>query len=114
MGTCGTIGTFLGLGIDIRHITFVSGNIALGWYGSGFNAPTAMLVWAVIGLGLVGFMNFMVSFSLSLLLAFRSRNIPLKETLELIKATWRYFRSFPMEFFLPTPSGVVVEKNEEK
>jgi site-specific recombinase len=73
-----------------------------------------MLVWAVIGLGLVGFMNFMVSFSLSLLLAFRSRNIPLKETLELIKATWRYFRSFPMEFFLPTPSGVVVEKNEEK
>ncbi len=114
MGTCGTIGTFLGLGIDIRHITFVSGNIALGWYGSGFNAPTAMLVWAVIGLGLVGFMNFMVSFSLSLLLAFRSRNIPLKETLELIKATWRYFRSFPMEFFLPTPSGVVVEKSEEK
>lgn len=114
MGTCGTIGVFLGLGIDIRHITFVSGNIALGWYGSEFNAPTAMLVWAIIGLGLVGFMNFMVSFGLSLLLAFRSRNIPLKEIFELVKATWRYFRSFPMEFFLPASNGVTVEQQEEK
>ena len=102
MGTCGTIGVFLGLGIDIRHITFVSGSIALGWYGSGFDAPTSMLVWAFIGMWLIGFMNFIVSFSLSLFLAFRSRNIPFRETRELTKATWRYFKSFPMEFFLPT------------
>lgn len=107
MGTCGTIGAFLGLGIDIRHITFVSGNIALGWYGSDFGAPVNMLVWAFIGMWLIGFMNFLVSFSLSLFLAFRSRNIPFKETKDLIKATWRHFRSFPLEFFLPTSSGVV-------
>lgn len=107
MGTCGTIGAFIGLGIDIRHITFVSGSIALGWYGSGFTAPTSMLIWAFVGMWLIGFMNFMVSFSLSLLLAFRSRNIPLKETKELGKATWKYFKSFPVEFFLPTSNGVV-------
>src|SRR5690606_10443633 len=45
MGTCGTIGTFIGLDIDIRHITFVSGNIALGIYGSGFAASIPMMVW---------------------------------------------------------------------
>ncbi len=109
MGTCGTIGAFIGLGIDIRHITFVSGNIALGWYGSGFNAPVNMLIWAFVGMWLIGLMNFLVSFSLSLFLAFRSRNIPLKETKDLIKATWRHFKSFPMEFFLPT-SSVIVDK----
>ncbi len=107
MGTCGVLGTFLGLGIDIRHITFVSGNIALGLYGSGFEASASLMIWAFIGLWLIGFMNFMVSFSLSLLLAFRSRNIPLSETKELAKATWRYFKNFPMEFFLPTASSAV-------
>ncbi|MHC5202046.1 recombinase [Myroides sp. LJL119] len=111
MGSCGVLGAFLGLGIDIRHITFVSGNIALGLYGSGFDAPVSMLVWAFIGLWLIGFMNFMVSFSLSLLLAFRSRDIPFSETKELAKATWRYFKSFPMEFFLPTATSVVNEPN---
>ncbi|MTG97565.1 recombinase [Myroides sp. BIT-d1] len=111
MGTCGTIGAFLGLGIDIRHITFVSGNIALGLYGSGFAAPVEMLVWAFIGMWMIGFMNFMVSFSLSLLLAFRSRNIPFKETKDLARVTWRHFKSFPMEFFLPTSSGVVENPN---
>ncbi|MDR0229133.1 MAG: site-specific recombinase [Flavobacteriaceae bacterium] len=114
MGSCGAIGTFLGLGIDIRHITFVSGNIALGFYGSGFDAPTAMLVWAFVGMWLIGAMNFTVSFGLSLLLAFRSRNIPFKETKELFKATIRYFKSFPMEFFLPTSSTVVSTDNGDK
>ncbi|MHC5308481.1 site-specific recombinase [Myroides sp. LJL116] len=111
MGTCGILGTFLGLGIDIRHITFVSGNIALGLYGSGFEASASLLIWAFIGLWLIGFMNFMVSFSLSLLLAFRSRNIPFSETKDLARATWRYFKSFPMEFFLPTASSMVDNSN---
>ncbi len=108
MGTCGAIGTFLGLGIDIRHITFVSGNIALGFYGSGFDAPNSMLIWAFIGMWLIGFMNFTVSFGLSLFLAFRSRNIPFSETKELAKSTLKYFKSFPSEFFLPTGSTVEV------
>lgn len=113
MGTCGAIGVFLGLGIDIRHITFVSGNIALGFYGSGFDAPVSMLVWAFIGMWLIGAMNFTVSFGLSLLLAFRSRNIPFKETKELFKATLRYFKNFPAEFFLPTSNPVINPLTEE-
>lgn len=111
MGTCGTIGVFLGIGIDIRHITFVSGNIALGLYGSGFAAPTNMLVWAFIGMWLIGMMNFMVSFGLSILLAFRSRNIPIKETKELAKATWRHFKNFPMEFFFPVSDSIIENPN---
>lgn len=110
MGTCGAIGTFLGIGIDIRHITFVSGNIALGFYGSGFDAPTSMLVWAFIGMWLIGFMNFTVSFGLSLFLAFRSRNIPFSETKKLAGSTWKYFKTFPSEFFIPTGTTVEVKK----
>ncbi|UYW00873.1 site-specific recombinase [Flavobacterium agricola] len=38
LGCTGTIGVFLGINIDIRHITFASGNFALGLYGKGFDA----------------------------------------------------------------------------
>lgn len=101
MGSCGPIGLFLGIGIDIRHITFVSGNIALGWYGSNFMAPHSLMIWAFIGMWLIGLMNFLVSFGLSLTLAFRSRNIPFSQTLDLSKAVWRYFKRRPYEFFFP-------------
>ena len=101
MGTWGIIGAFLGLDRDSRHITLVSGNYALGIYGSGFTAEIGLLFWAFIGIWLVGFMNFTVSFGLSLLLAFRSRNIPFRETIDLAKSTWNYFKSFPLEFILP-------------
>lgn len=112
MGTCGAIGIFLGIGIDIRHITFVSGNIALGYYGSGFDAPHSMLIWAFIGMWLIGFVNFAVSFGLSLFLAFRSRNIPISETKDLVISTWNYFKNFPSEFFIPT--GEVESKEKVK
>lgn len=106
MGSCGILGAFVGLDIDIRHITFVSGNVALGWYGSGYEAPAYLMFWAVIGIWVVGMMNFLVSFSMSLLLAFRSRNIPFREVTDLTKSTWTYFKTFPYEFFLPPAKEV--------
>ena len=36
MGSTFSIVSFLGLDLDIRHITFVSGNIAMGLYGTHF------------------------------------------------------------------------------
>lgn len=113
MGSAGSIGVFLGLNIDVRHITFVSGNIALGLYGADFAVSTSMLVWAFIGLWVVGFFNFIVSFSLSLGLAFRSRNIPWTEVFPLIRSIWTHFKNFPAEFFLPV-SEVVVESTDKK
>lgn len=113
MGSAGSIGVFLGLNIDVRHITFVSGNIALGLYGADFAVSTSILVWAFIGLWVVGFFNFIVSFSLSLGLAFRSRNIPWTEVFPLIRSIWTHFKNFPAEFFLPV-SEVVVESTDKK
>jgi hypothetical protein len=38
-----------------------------------------MILWASAGIVLIGLVNFLVSFTLSMSLAFRSRNIPLTE-----------------------------------
>lgn len=101
MGSTVIIGLFLGLNLDIRHITFASGNLALGLYGSGFNVENYMIFWGIFGIGVIGLVNFIVSFGLSLGLAFRSRNIPLYELFYVSLSVWKHFRQRTFSFFLP-------------
>ncbi|MFG4002173.1 site-specific recombinase [Flavobacterium aquidurense] len=109
MGSTVFIGIFFGLNIDIRHITFASGNFAMGLYGAGLYVTRDVFLWSILGIGLIGLVNFMVSFSLSLGLAFRSRNIPLSELRQVAKAIFRYFRSKPLHFFFPPKNSAVSE-----
>ncbi|MGE6355941.1 site-specific recombinase [Flavobacterium sp. NPDC079362] len=107
MGSTVFIGIFFGLNIDIRHITFASGNFAMGLYGADFYVTRDVFLWSVLGIGLIGLVNFTVSFSLSLGLAFRSRNIPLSELRQVARAIFRYFRSKPLQFFFPPKNNAV-------
>lgn len=101
MGSTASVGFFLGLDLDIRHITFVSGNLALGLYGANFNVSDEMLFWGIFGIGVIGLVNFLVSFGLSMGLAFRSRNIPLSELRLVASAVWKHFKRRPGSFFFP-------------
>lgn len=101
MGSVGMVGAFFGLPLDIRHITFAAGNLGLALVGMDWHMTTIMVVTSVIGIGLIGFMNFIVSFGLSLTLALRSRGVAVAELLPIIMAVWRYFLHFPMAFFFP-------------
>lgn len=120
MGSIGSIGLFLGLNLDIRHITFASGNLALGLYGANYAVSNSMLFWGIFGIGIIGLVNFMVSFSLSLGLAFRSRAISLFEVKFVVASIWNHFKSRPVSFFFPTEKknkSVTVENylsSEEK
>lgn len=113
MGSTASIGLFFGLNLDIRHITFASGNLALGLYGADFMVTLQILLWGIIGIGVIGLVNFLVSFALSLGLAFRSRNIPLFEIRFIISSIWRHFKKKPMSFFFPSENKTksVVEEN---
>ena len=102
MGSTASIGIFLGLNLDIRHITFASGNLALGLYGANYNVSGGMLFWGIFGIGVIGLINFLVSFSLSMGLAFRSRNIPFSEVRPIISSIWTHFKRKPSTFFFPS------------
>ena len=102
MGSAASIGLFLGLDLDIRHITFASGNLALALYGANYVVSNYMIFWGVFGIGLIGLVNFIVSFSLSLGLAFRSRAISLFELRFVTVSIWQHFKSKPVSFFFPT------------
>lgn len=101
LGSTASLGLFFGINLDIRHITFASGNFALGLYGNHFSVNFWSLFWSIIGIGLIGFINFIVSFSLSMFLALRSRNIPFSELRLLNKSIFYYFKRAPLNFFFP-------------
>ncbi len=101
MGSVGTIGIIIGLNLDIRHITFAAGNFALGLYGYDFVMSGYDVFHSILGIGAIGFINFSVSFALSLILALRSRGIRLTELKDVIYAIKKRFFKKPMSFFYP-------------
>jgi len=102
MGSVASFGVFFGLNLDIRHITFASGNLALGLFGNDFQISVWMLTLSILGIGIIGFVNFAVSFLLSLTLALRSRSISWKELFPMFRSVWNYFKQKPLTFFIPT------------
>ncbi|MCG9793473.1 site-specific recombinase [Flavobacterium algicola] len=101
MGSTGSIGLFLWLNLDVRHITFASGNLALALYGANYQVTDSMLIWGILGIGIIGLVNFMVSFSLSLGLAFRSRAISIFELRFITASVLNHFKFSPLSFFFP-------------
>mgnify|MGYP001020153741 FL=1 len=101
MGSAWAIGHFFGLPLDIRHITFASGNLAYGLYGMNFIISLENIFWCILGIGIIGFGNFIVSFGLSLWIALRSREVPASELKYLGRYVWRAFKARPRAFFFP-------------
>ncbi|MGM0635381.1 MAG: recombinase [Bacteroidota bacterium] len=113
MGSTGAVGTFFGLDLGIRHISFSSGNLALGIYGEDFGVTTSTILMGVLAIGLIGLINFGVSFALSMILAFRSRKIPIKEFVAIFNSVFVYFRRYPTSFFYPIKSVQDIDAEEE-
>ena len=105
LGITGPIGKFLGLDLDIRHITFAAGNFAIGLYGKEFNVDSYTFWISFVTVFLIGFFNFLVSFGLSMALALRSRKITFGGVKEILKEIQRYFIQNPLRFFFPIRSS---------
>lgn len=104
LGVIAPLGVFLGLDLDIRHITFSAGNFALALYGKGFDIDTYTFTISLVTIFLIGAFNFIVSFGLSMLLAFRSRKVNFGELTIIYKTILKYFIKNPLRFFIPLKS----------
>ena len=104
LGVIAPLGVFLGLDLDIRHITFSAGNFALALYGKGFDIDTYTFMISLVTIFLIGAFNFIVSFGLSMLLAFRSRKVNFGELTIIYKSILKYFIKNPLRFFIPLKS----------
>jgi site-specific recombinase len=106
LGATAPVGAFLGLDLDIRHITFAAGNFAIGLYGKDFSVDSYTFWISFITVFVIGFFNFLVSFSLSMFLAFRSRKLNFGQVSEIYKGIFKYFLKHPLKFFIPLKSGL--------
>ncbi len=107
LGFAAFFGYIFGIPFDIRHITIAAGNFAVGLYGLGTDALLGDVIWSVIGVFLIGFFNFLVSFFLAFYVAVRSRGIKLRQYPSIIKYLSRMVKKYPLDFIRPP-------KNERK
>jgi hypothetical protein len=98
-----------GLPIDIRHVAFSSAFVGIAVVGTDFAPNLWLLLWAVLGVAAIGFINLTVSFALALNIALRSRQVSDTPWRMIAGAVLRHLWQHPREFFLPpkkTGSGV--------
>ena len=101
LGMTAFFGHITGLPLDIRHVTFSTGNLALGLFGVGFHIAVMDVFAMLTGIFVIGLVNFLVSFSFALQVAIRSRGLRLRNYPDLAKAVLKYFWKHPEEFFWP-------------
>jgi len=102
LGLVPVLFAFVGLPIEVRHVTLSTGQLAaaastLGWA----TLATPDFWWCVAALGITGVLNLGVSFGLALKVAMRSRGITLHDRRRLHAAVWRRLRTAPRSFLLP-------------
>ncbi|QJE03016.1 site-specific recombinase [Massilia forsythiae] len=100
MGVTGTVGYLLGLPLDVRHVTFSSANLAIGFVGLDQRIDLETLGYTVLGIALIGLVNLTVSFSLALWVALRARKVRFRHGIRLLRALGARLRSAPLDFFV--------------
>jgi site-specific recombinase len=106
LGMLPVFAKFFGLPLDVRHITLSTGSLTLSIQELGVDGlGWAPIIWACVGIAIVGMMNFGVSFVLALVVALRARDVPRGERRMLPGAVFRRFLRKPFEFFFPPREG---------
>lgn len=98
----------VGLPMDVRHVTFVMGQLT---YAGLFHGAELVRVpgfgWALLAVPMVASINFAVSFTLALVVALRSRGLGVGAQVSLGRAVLRRLLRDPKPFFLaPKDEGV--------
>jgi len=107
LGMASFFGKTFGIPFDIRHITISAGNTAIGFFGMEGQVDYRYLSIILLGVALIGFLNFFVSFGFAFYVAVKSRGIRLKEYPEFLGILWRYMKKSPADFVRPPKSAGV-------
>lgn len=102
LGMVPVFAKFVGLPLDVRHVTLSTGSLTLAVSSVGVEAiGWSGLIAAAVGIAIIGLLNFGVSFVLALIVALRARDVSRGESAALSGAVFRRFLRRPFEFFYP-------------
>ncbi|WP_213067232.1 site-specific recombinase [Acinetobacter sp. CFCC 10889] len=109
LGSMGTIGFILGLPLDIRHIAFASANFIQGLMSVNGSPDIGLIIISFLGVLLIGMTNLFVSFSLTITVALRARQVRFEQWKPLAKLVFTHFFTRPLDFFWPPKQPLQVE-----
>ena len=101
LGFLSDMGKLTGLPVDIRHVAFSSANLGTALATLDISKFEDIFLWAVIGVLVIALVNLIVSFSLALYVALKSKNLGLINVAELGGLLLQRFLKHPLEFFAP-------------
>ena len=105
LGMVPVLGAVTGLPIDVRHVTLSTGALVFAALSAGDEAlHDPEFRWAAVGIGIIAFLNFTVSFVMAITVALRARDVDRKNQLRLVGAVLKRFFTSPLQFFFP-PAG---------
>ena len=93
---------FVGLPIEVRHVTLSTGQLAAAASSLGWQVVVSPAFWwCVAGIGVIGALNLGVSFYLAFKVALRSRGVRLKDRSRIMASLRSRLRSAPLSFLWP-------------
>jgi site-specific recombinase len=101
LGSAGSVGLIFGVPFDIRHIAFASSHSTLALMYAPELLTLTDIALVVAAVSLIGLINFLVSFSLTLSVAINARRLEGVDWRAQLRAVWQLAKSHPIAFFLP-------------
>ncbi len=102
LGLTYSVGQFVGIPVDVRHVTLSTGSLTYAVCSSGVHVmSSSAFQMAVLGIVTILALNLGVSFALAMVVAFRAREVPFLKTLRLPIDIAVGFARSPLRFFLP-------------
>lgn len=116
LGLIPAISGFLGFGLELRHVTLSTGQIAAagasyGWDVLHVPELREALLWAIAGIFVIGPLNVGVSYYCAFRLALRAHNVSVGERQRIRSAVWHRLNHEPLSFLWPAkePKNISTE-----
>jgi site-specific recombinase len=106
LGLIPAVSSFLGFGLELRHVTLSTGQIAAaaasyGWDVLYLPELRTALLWAIAGIFVIGPLNVGVSYYCAFRLALRAHNVSVVERQRIRSAVWQRLKREPLSFLWP-------------
>jgi len=101
LGLTPALGAFLGVPLDVRHVTLSTGQLALASSALEFHQSWSVLLRGLAGIGTMFVLNLGVSFLLSLFTAARAYGLSPRQVAALLGRLAGYAIRHPLDFILP-------------
>jgi site-specific recombinase len=119
LGLIPAFSSFLGFGLELRHVTLSTGQIAAACASYGWDmlqepALYTPLILAIASIFIIGPLNVGVSYYCAFRLALRAHNVSVGERQRIRRAVWQRLNFFPLSFLWPAKESKSINNESAK